>query len=87
MLLQVQKRKPDIKTLKVVKTDKGKLIISLKCAVCGSKKLIFIEEQEGSEFLKWNFFSRSYFEIKAQMNKVKNNFLKIHFRTNAFKAT
>ena len=66
MLLQVQKRKPDIKTLKVVKTDKGKLIISLKCVVCDSKKLIFIKEQESSEFLNWNSFSMSYFEIKVQ---------------------
>ena len=34
--------------------------------VCGSKKLIFIKEQEGSNFLKWNSFSMSYFEIKVQ---------------------
>ena len=66
MLLQVEKRKVDIKTPKDAKADKGKLIISLKCVVCDSKKLIFIKEQESSEFLNWNSFSMSYFEIKVQ---------------------
>ena len=35
----------------VSSTSNGKLMISLKCAICGSKKSKFINKQEGSGLL------------------------------------
>ena len=40
-----------IKNLTFAKINKGKLTISLKCAVCGSEKSRFIREQNSSGLL------------------------------------
>ena len=37
------------KNLRVEKTNKGRLMILSKCAVCDSKKSLFIKEQEASQ--------------------------------------
>ena len=39
------------KIQKVVSTKNGRIILSLKCAVCDSKKFKFIKKQEGSGLL------------------------------------
>ena len=54
------------KNLQVAKTNKGKLNLLSECAVCKSKKLRFVKEQEASEFLNYlglkkNFMSNSSF--------------------------
>ena len=36
---------------KMVKTKNGRLALSSKCVACGSKKSIFIKEQEAEELL------------------------------------
>ena len=39
------------KNSKVAKTKNGRIMLLSKCAVCSSKKLKFIKEQEGKELL------------------------------------
>ena len=41
----------DSKSSRVPKANKGEVIVLSKCAVCDSKKLRFIKEQEASRFL------------------------------------
>ena len=36
---------------KMLETKNGRLMLSLKCAICGSKKSRFMKEQEAKEFL------------------------------------
>ena len=45
------RQKTDSKNSKVAKTNKGKLIILLKYAVCDNKKSTFIKEQEANGLL------------------------------------
>ena len=45
------KRNTESMNPKVLKTTNGKVIILLKCAICGSKKLKFINEQEAKGLL------------------------------------
>ena len=35
---------------KMLKTKNGRLMLSLKCAVCGSKKSRFMKEQEAEDY-------------------------------------
>ena len=49
-MLKVQEIYKNINT-QVSSTSNGKLMISLKCAICGSKKSKFINKQEGSGLL------------------------------------
>ena len=35
----------------MIETKKGRLILSSKCTICGSKKSIFIKEQEAKKLL------------------------------------
>ena len=37
--------------VKMIKTKNGRLILSSKCAICGSKKLRFMKEQEAEGLL------------------------------------
>ena len=39
------------KSPKVVRTKNGKIVLSSKCAVCNSKKLKFLKEQEAKGLL------------------------------------
>ena len=45
LLFKVQKNTKNIDA-KMMKTKKGRFVLSSKCAVCGSKKSKFMEEQE-----------------------------------------
>ena len=49
--------------LQVSKTNNGKIMILLKCAVCGSKKSRFIKKQKASGIL-------SNVSLKTQLNKI-----------------
>ena len=45
------RKNPESKNPKVVKMQNGRVMLSSNCAVCGSKKLRFIKNQEASELL------------------------------------
>ena len=45
------RKNPESKNPKVVKMQNGRIMLSSNCAVCGSKKLRFIKNQEASELL------------------------------------
>ena len=45
------KKKCKNKDAKMIKTKNGRVILSSKCAVCGSKKSKFKKEHEASEIL------------------------------------
>ena len=45
------KRNTKYKDAKMIKTKNGRLILSSKCAVCGSKKSRFMKEQEAEGLL------------------------------------
>ena len=45
------RKNTETKNLKFVKTKNGKIIFLSKCAVCDSKKLKLIQEQEPTELL------------------------------------
>ena len=47
----------------MIKTKNGRLILSSKCAVCGSKKSKFLKEQEAEGLL-------SNLGIKTLLNKI-----------------
>ena len=51
------------KNPKVVKTKNGRLMVLSNCAVCGSKKTKFIEEQKASELL-------NMLELKTLLSKI-----------------
>ena len=51
------------KDAKMVKTKNGRLALSSKCAVCGSKKSRFMKEQESEGLL-------SNLGIKTPLNKI-----------------
>ena len=53
MLTYCLKFKKDTESVdsKRLKTKNGRATLSPKCAVCGSKKLIFVKEQEVKELL------------------------------------
>ena len=57
------KKKTESKKPRVAKKNKERLIILSKCAVCNSKKLRFIKEQEASGFL-------SSFGLKTPLRKI-----------------
>ena len=40
----------DSKNLRLVKTKNGRIMLSLICSVCGSKKSRFIKEQEAKSY-------------------------------------
>ena len=44
------KRNTENKDAKMVKTKNGRLALSSKCAVCGSKKLRFIKEKKQKDY-------------------------------------
>ena len=48
---------------KVSKTTNGKMMILLKCTICGSKKSKFIEEQQAKVLL-------SNLDIRTPLNKI-----------------
>ena len=48
---------------RVSKTSNDKAMILSKCAICGSKKSIFIKKQEASGIL-------SNFDLKTPLNKI-----------------
>ena len=48
---------------KMLETKNGRLMLSLKCAIYGSKKSIFMKEQDAKEFL-------SYIGLKTQLSKI-----------------
>ena len=45
------KKDTDSVNLKMLKTKNGRLMLSSKCAICGSKKSIFMKEQEAKGLL------------------------------------
>ena len=45
------RKNTETKNLKVVKTKNKRIMLSWNCAVCGSKKLRFIKEQEARGIL------------------------------------
>ena len=45
------RKNTESKNPKVVKTKNGRIMITSNCAVCGSKNLRFIKEQEASGLL------------------------------------
>ena len=47
-----KKTKTENKLPRIVKTNKGKLMLLLKCAVCVGTKLRFIKKQDASGLLK-----------------------------------
>ena len=53
MLTYCLKCKKNTKNIdaKVIKTKKGRFVLSSKCAVCGSKKSKFMKEQEAKMLL------------------------------------
>ena len=51
------------KDAKMIKTKNGRLALSSKCIVCGSKKSRFMKEQEAKGFL-------SNLGIKTPLNKI-----------------
>ena len=48
---------------KILETKNGRLMLSLKCAICGSKKSRFMKEQEAKEFL-------SNISLKTPLSKI-----------------
>ena len=65
MLTYCLKCKKNTKNIdaKIMKTKNGRFVLSSKCAVCGSKKPTFMEEQETKVLL-------SNLGIKTPLNKV-----------------
>ena len=59
----MQKRNGENKDAKMVKTKNGRVILSSKCAICGSKKSRFIKEQEAEGLL-------SNLGIKTPLSKI-----------------
>ena len=59
-LFKVQKK---YKNIKKIKTKNGKIALSSKCAVCGSKKSKFMKEQEAEGLL-------SKLGIKTTLSKI-----------------
>ena len=57
------KRNTESMNPKVLKTTNGKVIILSKCAICGSKKLKFINEQEAKGLL-------SNLDLRTPLNKI-----------------
>ena len=57
------KRNTENKDAKMIKTKNGRVILSSKCAVCGSKKLRFMKEQEAEGLL-------SNLGIKTLLSKI-----------------
>ena len=58
------RKNTESKNPKIIKTKNGRIMLFLKCAMCGSKKSKFIKEQKASVLLsglgiKTPFFSRS----------------------------
>ena len=58
-----EEEKTKTKDAKMIKTKNGRLALSSKCAVCGSKKSRFIKEQEAEGLL-------SNLGIKTPRNKI-----------------
>ena len=63
MLLYCLKCRKNSKNPKVARTKNGRIMISLKCAVCDSKKLKFLKQQEARGLL-------SSLRIKTPLNKI-----------------
>ena len=65
MLAYCSKCKKDTESVdsNMLKTKNGRLMLSSKCAVCGSKKSKFIKEQEAKGFL-------SSLGLKTRLSKV-----------------
>ena len=57
------KKSTEIINPKVSKTTNGKMMISSKCAICGSKKSKFIKEQQAKRLL-------SNLGLRTQLNKI-----------------
>ena len=57
------RKNTESKNPKLARTKKGRLMLLSKCAVCDSKKIKFIKEQEASILL-------SSFGIKPPLNKI-----------------
>ena len=57
------KKDTESKNRKVARTKKGRIMLLSKCAVCDSRKLKFIKEQEDSGLL-------SGLGIKTPLNKI-----------------
>ena len=65
MLTYCSKCKKDTKNIvsKVLKTKNGRLMLSSKCAICGSKKSRFMKEQKAKGFL-------SNIGLKTRVSKI-----------------
>ena len=57
------KRNTKTKDAKMIKTKNGRLALSSKCVVCGSKQSRYMKEQEAEGLL-------SNFEIKTTLSKI-----------------
>ena len=57
------KRNTKTKDAKMIKTKNGRLTLSSKCVVCGSKQSRYMKEQEAEGLL-------SNFEIKTTLSKI-----------------
>ena len=57
-------KKKSSKTLRIANTNKGKLVLLPKCAVCCSKRQSFIKDQEARGLL-------SNLGIKTRLNKIQ----------------
>ena len=57
---------------KVLKTTNGRLMLSSKCVVCGSKKSRFIKEQEAKGLL-------SNLGLKTSLSKILSKIFRSHF--------
>ena len=57
------RKSTESKNPKIVRTEKGRIMLLSNCVVCNSKKSKFIKEQEASELL-------SSLGIKTPLNKI-----------------
>ena len=62
------RKNTESKNPKVVRAKSGRIMLLLKCAVCDSKKLKFIKEQETSWLLSSLWISSLW--IKTPLNKI-----------------
>ena len=59
------RRNTESRNLKIMRSKNGRMMLLSKCAVCDSKKLKFVKEQEASGLL-------SSLVINTSLNKIKS---------------
>ena len=75
------RKNTESKNPKVVKTKKGRIMLLSKCAMCYTKKLKFIKEQEASGLLRFYFrllrglerFTKKNWKKKEKRKKIKKS--------------